>query len=142
MIAIDTNLLVYAHRAGTAEHKAARKAIQVAVSRPQGWGIAVTCLAEFWSVVTNPSCSGGPSTGVEAGGFLENLLRSGGGQVWVPGPHFGHQLIKQAEYLGIQGSRIFDLQIALIVLENGATEIWTHDLHFLKITGLKVHDPL
>jgi len=44
--------------------------------------------------------------------------------------------------LGIHGARIFDLQIALIALENGATEIWTHDRNFLKIPGLKIHDPL
>lgn len=142
MIAIDTNLLVYAHRAGTPEHKAAKKAIQDAVRNSQGWGIASSCLAEFWSVVTHPSCSGGPSTSAQATGFLEQLVRTGGGQIWMPGPDFADQLLATANTLRIQGSKIFDLQIALVALANGAREIWTHDEGFLRVPGLKVHDPL
>jgi len=44
--------------------------------------------------------------------------------------------------LQVAGSRIYDLQIALIAFENGATEIWTHDRNFTRIPGLHVHDPL
>ena len=40
MIAIDTNLLVYAHRARTPEHARAQKAIELAAAGDAGWGIA------------------------------------------------------------------------------------------------------
>ena len=43
--------------------------------------------------------------------------------------------------LGVSGPRIFDLQIGLIAFENGATEIWTHDNKFIRIPGLRLHDP-
>ena len=142
MIAIDTNLLVYAHRAATRQHKAARKAIQKAASSSGGWGIALPCLAEFWSVVTHPTCSGGPSTVNQARNFLENLLRSGSGQIWLPSADLAEQLMEVAEEMKIQGTRIFDLQIAVIASGNGATEIWTHDADFLSVSGLKVYDPL
>ena len=76
MIAIDTNLLIYAHRCGLPEHRAARRAIQKASVDPRGWGIPFSCIAEFWSVVTHPEsrrrlASGqgeGLSQGAGAGG--------------------------------------------------------------------------
>lgn len=49
MIAIDTNLLGYAHREGFAEHRAARMAIEEAASRSAGCGIPLPCIAEFWT---------------------------------------------------------------------------------------------
>ena len=49
MIAIDTNLLVYAHRSRTPEHARARKAIARAAAGDDGWGIAVASLTEFWT---------------------------------------------------------------------------------------------
>lgn len=69
MIALDTNLLVYAHRSATPEHKRARAAIERAAAS-SGWGIAAAVVAEFWSVVTHPAAGGRPSTAAEARGFL------------------------------------------------------------------------
>ena len=46
MIAIDTNLLVYAHRSRTAEHVRARKAIERAAGDAAGWGVAAASVAE------------------------------------------------------------------------------------------------
>jgi predicted nucleic acid-binding protein len=63
MIAVDTNLLVYAHRARTREHAAARRAIERAAAHAAGWGLPLPVLAEFWAVVTHPSAAGRPSTG-------------------------------------------------------------------------------
>ena len=70
MIAVDTNLLVYAHRAGLPEHRAARQALTRARNEMRGWGLALPCIAEFWSVVTHPASAGGPSAARQAHGFL------------------------------------------------------------------------
>ncbi len=111
MIAIDTNLLVYAHRAGTSEHKAAKKAIEAAVLRGMGWGIAMPCIAEFWSVVTHPSCKGGPSKPSQARKLLDALLVSGGGSVWGPERGFAVRFLKLAETRQVNGPRILDRSI-------------------------------
>jgi hypothetical protein len=37
---------------------------------------------------------------------------------------------------------VFDLQVAITAVENGATEMWTHDAGFIRIPGLRVHDPV
>ncbi len=141
MIAIDTNLLIYAHRAGLPQHRAAQRALAKARNDPRGWGIALPSVAEFWSVVTHPASAGGPSTPQQAHDFLAALVEAEAA-VWLPGENFGEILARVAADLKVQGLRIFDLQIALTALENGASEIWTHDAGFLMVPGLRVHDPL
>ncbi len=141
MIALDTNLLVYAHREGLREHRAARQAIDKASRDRRGWGIALPSVAEFWSVVTHPDSRGGPSTPDQASGFLR-ALQDAGGEIWEPGEGFADRLLEAAGRLGVQGARVFDLQIALTAFDNGAAEIWTHDSRFVAIPGLRVRDPL
>ncbi len=141
MIAVDTNLLVYAHRSAVPEHRAARKAIQAAANHPLGWGIAHSVVVEFWSIVTHPAASGRPSSPADAAAFLQALL-GGGAELWSPASGFAGRLMQAAVDLAVQGPRIFDLQIALTAFDNGATEIWTHDRAFLTLPGLKVVDPL
>jgi toxin-antitoxin system PIN domain toxin len=142
VIGIDTNLLVYAHRAGSENHAAARKAIEKAAEHPQGWGVPLTCLCEFWAVVTHPSCVGGPSTPQDAEAYLGSLAEQGGAQIWLPGPDFGARLVRLFVDLKITGYRTFDLQIALTAADNGAAELWTHDRGFVTVPGLKIRDPL
>jgi predicted nucleic acid-binding protein len=142
MIAIDTNLLIYAHRAGTPENRAARRAIQKASNDVRGWGIALPCIAEFWSVVTHPASAGGPSQAKQARAFLSALIADDGAAVFVPREGFWERLTRLAAGLHIQGPRVFDLQIALTAFEAGASEIWTHDAAFATLPGLPLFDPL
>lgn len=141
MIALDTNLLVYAHRAGVPEHRAARRAIETAAADPRGWGIPQPVVAEFWSIVTHPLAAGRPSKPSEAAAFIRSLLRAGGA-IWSGGPGSGERLMALAGDLRISGPRIFDLQIALAAFDNGATEIWSHDRSFVTMPGLRLVDPL
>ena len=142
MIAIDTSLLVYAHRAGSDEHGAARRAIERAAGAREGWGVALGSVTEFWSVVTHPRMPGRPSTPEEAAAFLDVLVREAGAAVWSPGEGFESRLVPLASRMGVRGARIFDLQIGLTALEGGAREIWTHDGGFVPVPGLRVRDPL
>lgn len=141
MIALDTNLLVYAHRSALPEHKRAQRSIELAAINRKGWGVPVFCLAEFWAVVTHPSCSGRPSKEDEARAFLDGLTEAGA-KVLYPLDGFAGRLCRLACHLRIQGARIFDLQIALAALDGGATEIWTHDRNFAVVPGLSAKDPL
>ena len=142
MIAVDTNLLVYAHRAGCPEHEAARRAIEDAANNLNGWGIPSPCLFEFWSVVTHPSSIGGGSSPASARGFIEALIETAGATILPPPPALGPRCLQIANQLDVRGPRIFDLQIGLTALDAGVTEIWTHDAGFIGLPGLKVRDPL
>ena len=136
MIALDTNLLVYAHRSATAEHKAARAAIERAAAS-DAWGFAAPVIAEFWAVVTHPASRGRPSTPDEALRFLV-ALETAGAHTWTPGTGFAIRLAQLAADLNISGNRVFDLQIALCAFEGGARELWSHDSRFVTIPGLRL----
>ncbi|MCY4075278.1 MAG: PIN domain-containing protein [Acidobacteria bacterium] len=140
MIALDTNLLVYAHRSAVAEHRSAQQAIARARRAAGGWGFSLPVAAEFWSVVTHPAAPGRPSTGSEARRFLA-ALGAAGAEVWVPGAGFAARLARLADDLAVLGPRIFDLQIALMAFEGGATEVWTTDNRFASVPGLQVVHP-
>jgi hypothetical protein len=61
VIALDTNLLIYAHRGGAPEHAAARRVIQTLAAAGTPWGFALATVSEFWSLVTHPRYPGGAS---------------------------------------------------------------------------------
>ncbi|MBN1960181.1 MAG: PIN domain-containing protein [Deltaproteobacteria bacterium] len=142
MIAIDTNLLIYAHRAAVPEHNAAKNAISKACNSRGGCGVATSCIAEFFSIVTHSTATGNPSTPNQAAQFITMLEEDGGLIIFNQGPRFSSRLLQTAIDLQISGVRIFDLQIALCALDNGATELWTHDHAFVKVPGLKIINPL
>ena len=142
MIAIDTNLLVFAHRTQVSEHRAARKAIEKASMDSDGWGFTLTNLLEFWSIVTHPAAPPRPSTPVEAAAFVQALIRDADAQIWLPREGFGRRLVQLGSELRVSGPRIFDLTIPLTAFEAGAGEIWTHDLGFLSLPGLRTVFPL
>ena len=139
MIAIDTNILVYAHRASTPQHARAKAAIERAAAGV--WGFAAASIAEFYAVATHSQCVGGPSSPDRAAAFVRALVDAGA-EVWLPGPGFADRLLQLAEDLAVSGARIFDLQIGLTAFQSGAIEMWTHDAHFVKMPGLRVHDPI
>ena len=137
----DTNLLVYAHRSGTPEHRAAQHALEDASCRADGWGIAMASVLEFWSVVTHPAASGRPSTPGEARAFIDALVEAGA-RLLSPGPALSARILDAAVRLGVAGPRVFDLQIAVTALDHGATELWSHDRGFVLLPGLELVDPV
>jgi predicted nucleic acid-binding protein len=141
MIALDTNILVYAHRAGVPEHRAAQRAIEEVGESRGGWCIPFPCVAEFWAVVTHPASAGRPSRPREARQFLDNLVAAGA-KILYPRSGAIERLFELALQLDVQGARIFDLQIGLTCQDAGAREIWSHDRNFIALPGLLVTDPL
>lgn len=141
MIVLDTNLLVYAHRSGAAEHFSARRAVEAASRHPAGWAITAASVLEFWSVVTHPAATGRPSTPEEARAYIEALVEAGA-RLLSPAPAAVPRVLEAAERMGITGPRIFDLQVAVTALDHGATEMWSRDQRFVTLPGLRLVDPL
>jgi hypothetical protein len=142
MIALDTNLLVYAHRSGYQEHRKTIQALEEVFISDRSWGVSLPCIIEFWSIVTHKKMGSRPSSPEEAKAFIQHILEDGKGNVFMPGVDFYQRLMAMAGKLDVHGVRIFDLQIGLVAYDNGANEVWTHDRGFQKIPGMRVVDPL
>jgi predicted nucleic acid-binding protein len=76
MIALDTNILVYAHREELPLHAEARACIEQLVAHGQRFALPWPCIHEFFSVVTHPRRFRPPSTTEQVFEFLEALDRA------------------------------------------------------------------
>jgi uncharacterized protein len=142
VIAVETNILVYAHRAEMAEHPAARSAIAHLAEGPSPWAIPWSCLHEFIGVVTHPRVFSPPSTIEEAITQIEFWFGSPSLVILTEsGQHWSSLkgLLKAAE---IRGPRVHDARIAAVCLGNGVSELLTADRDFLRFPSLRVRNPL
>ncbi len=74
MIAVDTNILVYAHRVDSPWHEAARDRVRELAEGRAPWAIAWPCLHEFYAIVTHPRVYAPPTPQAVAFGQVEAWL--------------------------------------------------------------------
>ena len=138
MIAVDTNVLVHAHRAETALHEAAtRKLAELAEGRGL-WGLPVFCAGEFIRVVTHRRVFNPPSTLDEAIRFLEHLVAAPGCRILRPESGFFKLLTTVAREADARGNLTFDAQIAALCREHGVSALLTNDRDFARFEDLRV----
>lgn len=142
MIAVDTNLLVFAHRGSGPHHEAALAALRPVFEGTSPWGLPWPCLHEFISVVTNPGIYKPASTLPEALGFLERLLDSPQLHLLSESPGYFEKLRELALAAKLSGPRIHDARIAALCLHHGVRELWTADRDSSMFPQLKTRNPL
>jgi toxin-antitoxin system PIN domain toxin len=142
MIAVDTNLLVYAHRSDAPAHASAQAALSRLARDPGGWAIPWPCAHEFLAVVTGRAF-GEWRTPLDLA--LETL------HAWLahPGCRPIGETARHAEILGALASRagstggaIHDARIAAICIEHAVEEFWTADRDFNRYPDLRTRNPL
>ena len=142
MIAVDTNILVYAHRADSSHHTAARKALATVAADNRAFGIPWPCVHEFYSIVTHPRIYDPPSTVPEAlaaVAALDALPHC----TWLgEGADHLDQVTRLVASGSIRGPKIHDARIAAICLSHGVTELWTADRDFSYFPSVRVRNPL
>jgi toxin-antitoxin system PIN domain toxin len=137
MIAVDTNILIYAHRAEFPEHVAARKLLAGLAEGSELWALPVFCLGEFLRVVTHPAILKPPSDLPVAKRSLEALLDSPSVRVLSPGDRFPPLLLQTVADARATGNLVFDAQIVAVCRENGVETIWSNDRDLLRFPGVK-----
>lgn len=142
MIALDTNLLVYARRKELPEHAAARALLTTLAEGDEPWALAWPCVYEFLRVITHPRVFDPPTPVGRALEDLESLLESPSLVMLGEGPaHAGH-LRRMVEGGGAAGNLIHDAHIAALAVEHGVSELWTADRDFSRFPGIRIRNPL
>nr|WP_315187022.1 TA system VapC family ribonuclease toxin [uncultured Albidiferax sp.] len=142
MIAVDTNVLVYAHRAESPFHTPAYACLQALAEGNQPWGIPVSCLHEFLSIATNPKIFNPASSYEQALAQVDAWLESPQVQVLHSGAQHWRILAELARKAKLQGGQFRDARIAAICIENGVSVLWSADRDFGRFKALKTVNPL
>jgi len=142
MIAVDTQILVFAHRADSPWHARAKQRIAELAENSVKWAIPMHCLVEFYAKVTNPRIYKPASTPVQAIDQIDAWLEAptvtvlgDDGQTWTS----MRSLLLAAQIIG---ERAYDARVAAVCIQNGVTELWTNDRDFLLFPALRVRNPL
>jgi hypothetical protein len=142
VIAVDTNLLVYAHRRDSEWHEGAYRALESLATGDAPWGIPWPCMHEFLAIVTHPRIYNPPTPQAKAIEQVEIWRESP--SVRMIGEMVGHwKELKALLTAGrIAGGTVHDARIAAICLEHGVRELWSADRDFSRFSGLTVRNPL
>lgn len=142
MIAVDTQILVYAHRGESLWHAAARARITELAESGTSWAIPLHCLVEFHAVVTRAGLYKPASTTKQAIAQIDIwqespslAILSEDAQTWS----IARDLILAA---AITGPRVYDARIAAVCLQYGVAELWTHDRDMSRFPSLRTRNPL
>ena len=142
MIAVDTNLLVYAHRADHEWNEAAHACVNRLAAGRAAWAIPWPCVHEFIAVVTRTKIFDPPSTLKQAIAQVEVWAESPSLSLIGEAPQHWVTLSTLATQARVQGSAIHDARIAAICLDHGVHELWTADRDFSRFPGLRMRNPL
>lgn len=142
MIAVDTNILVYAHRADATWH---RKADAVLAELAEGkalWALPWPCIYEFYAIVTHPRIYSPPTPPSDA------VIQIG---YWLESPtvtllHEGEGYFETLEALlrksGVRGGAVHDARIAALCIRHGVKRLLSADRDFSRFPQLRTENPL
>jgi len=137
LIAVDTNILIYADRAELPLHRAALAALKRLAEGSEAWAIPVFCIGEFLRVVSHPRVFDPPTPAKDAWVSVNALLDSPSVRLLTPGASYVTLLGEQLEQSGAVGNLVFDAQIAAVCLEHGARTLLTEDRDFARFRALQ-----
>jgi toxin-antitoxin system PIN domain toxin len=142
MIAVDTNLLVYAHREDSQWHDAAVAKLAVLAESKSPWAIPWPCIHEFLAIVTHPRIYAPPSPLAAAIKQIEAWFESPSLVLLSETEGYWPELRSAVEQGRIAGAQVHDARIAAICLDHGVRELWTSDRDFSRFPALAAVNPL
>ena len=113
MIAVDTNLLVYAHREDSAWHDAAYARIAELAEGRAPWAVPWPCLHEFLAIVTHPKIYAPPTPLAAAGEQIEAWLESPSLVLLSESEGYWSQLKSLLRNGRIVGPQVHDARVAV-----------------------------
>lgn len=142
MIALDTNILVHAHRKDSPWHRAADECVTRLAESGSPWAIPWPAIHEFLAVVTHPRIWRPPTPLKDA---LEQV------ECWLECPSLSvsaemqgyWETLKSALLAGkVSGAMIHDARIVAICRQHGVKTLWSADRDLSRLSGIRVVNPL
>jgi toxin-antitoxin system PIN domain toxin len=130
VIAVDTNVLLYAHRAELPRHAEARDRLVALAEGQAPWALPVFVIGEFLRVITHVRVFDPPHTIEEAVEAVDRLLAAPSVRVLAPGDRWASLLAEAMRDGKARGNLVFDAQIVAVCREHGVTSILTEDRDF------------
>jgi toxin-antitoxin system PIN domain toxin len=142
VIAVDTNLLVYAHRRDAPLHDQGAAAIRQLAEGSDPWALPWPCVHEFLAIVTHPRIFSPPTELTRALAQVSAWLDSPTVELLHEGAGYWDRLASLLQQGKIVGPRVHDARIAALCLHHGVRELWSADRDFSRFPTLTVHNPL
>ena len=142
MIAVDTNILVYAHRKDAEWHAAAERAVAGLAEGTAEWAIPWPCLHEFVAIVTHPRIFKTPTPSDLAFGQVEAWLESPSLVVLSENDDYFAALRDAALAARVTGARVHDARVAALCVSHGVRELWSADRDFSLFSAIRTRNPL
>jgi toxin-antitoxin system PIN domain toxin len=142
VIAVDTNILVYAHRRDSTWHDAAYARMTELAESRSPWCIPWQCLHEFIAIVTHPRIYSPPSRLAQAIDQIDAWLESPSVVLLAETDGYWQTLKSQLEEGRVTGPMVHDARVAAVCLLHGVRELWTADRDFGRFAELTVRNPL
>jgi toxin-antitoxin system PIN domain toxin len=140
LIALDSNVLIYAHRPDTAfQLQAYALIIKLAVGR-EPWGVPVFAVNEFLKVMTQRGPGRAPLSIADALKSISRVIASPSCNLFVPGPDYW-RFLEDATVSGqAHGRLLYDAAIVAVCREHGARTIVSLDRDLRRFDGITVLD--
>jgi len=142
VIAVDTNILVYAHREDSPFHEAAFLCVAELADGLASWAIPWPCLHEFLAVATHPRIYTPPTPLARALDQVEAWLASPTLMLLAETSEHWPRLRALLEAGRVAGPQVHDARVAALCRQHGVRELWSADRDFSRFAGLAVKHPL
>jgi len=142
MIAVDTNILVYAHREDSPWHDVAYRGIADLAEGRDAWAIPWPCINEFLAIVTHPRIYAPPSPIAAALSQVQTWLESPTLLLISESEEYWKKLAPLLRSARLAGPKIHDARIAALCVDHGIAELWSADRDFSNFPALKIRNPL
>jgi toxin-antitoxin system PIN domain toxin len=142
VIAVDTNILIYAHREDSEFHTLAMSRLSMLAEGSASWAIPWPCIHEFLSIVTHPRIFAAPTPPAVAVDAIDAWLESPALLMLAEADEYWPRLRALVTTGKIVGPRVHDARIAALCLQHGVRELWSADRDFSRFPDLTVVNPL
>jgi toxin-antitoxin system PIN domain toxin len=142
MIAVDSNILVYAHREDSAWHDVSSARIGELAESKAPWAIPWPCIHEFFAIVTHPRIYAPPSPAALAVEQIEAWMESPSLVLLAEADTYWNHLKLILHGSRAVGPQVHDARVAALCVLHGVRELWSADRDFTRFPGLSVRNPL